>query len=96
MTFKKHLIKLRIGYACRLLRDNEKSISQISFDSGFENLSNFNRLFKKVKGMAPSDFKIQSLTGEKYSTFYEPLLLNNLYPNRILYLYNSKTLILSI
>lgn len=59
MTFKEYLVKIRVGYACRLLGDDEKSISQISFDAGFENLSNFNRLFKKFKGVTPSECKSQ-------------------------------------
>ena len=51
MTFKEYLVKLRVGYACRLLADNEKHIAQISYEAGFENISNFNRLFKILKAL---------------------------------------------
>jgi AraC-like DNA-binding protein len=57
MTFKSYLLNVRIGYACRLLIDATKSISEIAYESGFENLSNFNRQFKKIKGLTPSEFQ---------------------------------------
>lgn len=56
MTFKDYLLKLRISYACRLLMENNKSISEIAYKSGFENLSNFNRQFKKIKKETPKEF----------------------------------------
>jgi AraC-like DNA-binding protein len=61
MTFSEYVLKVRIGYACGLLTDNDKSISQISLDAGFENLSNFNRLFKKIKGATPKEFRKEAL-----------------------------------
>jgi AraC-like DNA-binding protein len=56
MTFKDYLLKLRIGYACRLLMENNKSISEIAYKSGFDNLSNFNRQFKKIKKLTPKEY----------------------------------------
>ena len=47
---------LRISYACRLIIDGKLSVSQISFESGFNNLSNFNRTFKKHTGLAPTQY----------------------------------------
>ncbi len=70
MTFKEYLVKVRVGYACRILGDEDKTISQISFEAGFENLSNFNRLFKKVKGLTPSEYRINTRKSEKYAEFY--------------------------
>lgn len=60
MPFKTYLENVRIGYACRLLIDGTKNISEIAYDSGFENLSNFNRQFKKIKGVTPSGFREQN------------------------------------
>ena len=57
MTFKKYLLSIRIGYACRLLADETLNISQIAYESGFENLSNFNRQFKSIKGCTPGEYK---------------------------------------
>jgi len=56
MTFKEYLLKIRVGYACRLLIENSKSISEIAFHSGFKNISNFNRQFKKIKKISPSKY----------------------------------------
>ena len=50
----------RIGKACELLRQPEKGeikISEIAFLVGFENLSNFNRVFKKITGSTPKTYK---------------------------------------
>jgi AraC-like DNA-binding protein len=58
MTPIKYLTRLRINLACGLLMsDVDKSITDIAFDVGFNNLSNFNRQFLSLKGMAPSRFR---------------------------------------
>lgn len=57
MTYKNYLMNIRIGYACKLLLDSEKNIAEIAYDSGFENLSNFNRHFKKIKGVTPHHYQ---------------------------------------
>jgi len=50
------LNEIRIGHACKLLLENKMNIGEICYDSGFNNLSNFNLTFKKVKGTSPSQF----------------------------------------
>ena len=52
-----YIIDLRLGYACRKLVDSTDSISEISYACGFNNLSNFNRIFKKKRGCSPSEFR---------------------------------------
>ncbi|MBR3473339.1 MAG: helix-turn-helix domain-containing protein [Prevotella sp.] len=52
-----YIIDIRLGYAARMLVDTSRSISEISFQCGFNNLSNFNRIFKRKKGCAPSEFR---------------------------------------
>lgn len=47
---------MRISYACRLLLEGKRTISQICYDSGFNNISNFNRTFKKHTGFTPSAY----------------------------------------
>lgn len=47
---------MRIGYACRLIIEGKISISQICFESGFNNLSNFNRTFKRHTGFNPTNY----------------------------------------
>lgn len=59
MPFKDYLLKIRVGYACKLLTDESQNISGVAYDSGFGNISNFNRQFKKIKGITPSRFQEQ-------------------------------------
>ena len=59
MPFKDYLLNTRVGYACKLLTDESQNISGIAYDSGFGNISNFNRQFKKIKGITPSQFQEQ-------------------------------------
>jgi AraC-like DNA-binding protein len=59
-----YLNELRIGYACKLLMSDNLQISQICYESGFNNVSNFNRSFKKITGLTPSNYQEQILKGE--------------------------------
>lgn len=56
-TVSEYIIDIRLGYAARLLADTTNSISEICYDCGFNNLSNFNRTFKKKKGCTPKEFR---------------------------------------
>jgi len=47
---------MRISYACRLIIEGKMLVSQICFESGFNNLSNFNRHFKKHTGFTPTGY----------------------------------------
>ena len=51
--------EMRIGYACKLLIENHLSISQICFECGFNNISNFNRMFKRQAGYTPGEYQQQ-------------------------------------
>ena len=56
-NLSEYILDIRLGYAARLLVDTSRSISEISFECGFNNLSNFNRIFKRKKGCSPSEFR---------------------------------------
>jgi len=56
-TFSDYVTEIRIGHACRLLMENNYSISEISYHSGFENLSNFYRHFRKTIGIIPKEYR---------------------------------------
>lgn len=56
-TFSDYLNEIRINEAARLLLQTDKTISQISFECGFETLSYFNRVFLKKKSQTPSVFR---------------------------------------
>ncbi|MGQ7871321.1 AraC family transcriptional regulator [Sunxiuqinia sp. sy24] len=51
--------EMRIGYACKLLLEKKHSVSQICFESGFNNLSNFNRCFKRITSLSPVQYQNQ-------------------------------------
>lgn len=55
-TLTKYLNEIRIGYACKLLMERGNSISSICYESGFNNISNFNRQFKSITGMSPTEY----------------------------------------
>jgi len=56
-TFSEYVTEVRISHACSLLMQDNQSISQISYSSGFENLSNFYRHFRKITGLIPKDYR---------------------------------------
>ena len=56
-NLSEYIIDIRLGYAARKLVDSTNSIAEISYSSGFNNLSNFNRIFRKKKGCSPSEFR---------------------------------------
>lgn len=55
-TFTRYVNEIRIGYACRLLIENKQSITDICYESGFNNISNFNRQFKNITSLSPSTY----------------------------------------
>ena len=56
-NFVDFLTDIRMGFAIRLLIDSTQSVADIGYACGFNNLSNFNRTFKKKKEMPPSEFR---------------------------------------
>lgn len=56
-SFVDFLTDIRVGAASRALIDTSLSIAEIGYDCGFNNLSNFNRIFKKKKGFTPREFR---------------------------------------
>ncbi len=52
-----YIIDIRLGYASSLLVDSSNSIAEICYECGFNNLSNFNRIFKKKKKCSPKEFR---------------------------------------
>jgi AraC-like DNA-binding protein len=56
-SFIDYVIDYRLSMAARLLKENRQSISEVAYQCGFSNLSNFNRLFKKAYNSSPGAFK---------------------------------------
>jgi AraC-like DNA-binding protein len=57
MTIFEYLNKLKIDLACNLLMNTELNIVDISYDCGFNNLSHFNKQFRKFLGKTPTEFR---------------------------------------
>jgi AraC-like DNA-binding protein len=58
-SFSDYITDLRAGHAAKQLIETEKNISEIVYDCGYNNISNFNRIFKKKVGLTPSEFRSQ-------------------------------------
>ena len=52
-----YIIDVRLGFATRALVDSTNSVSEICYSCGFNNVSYFNRIFKKKKGCSPKEFR---------------------------------------
>jgi hypothetical protein len=56
-TLSDYIIDMRLGHAARLLVDTNLTSAEVCYECGFNNISNFNRLFKKKKGCSPKTFR---------------------------------------
>lgn len=56
-TFSEFLIGIRIGHACKLLQQHTMDVNQVSIQSGFNNISYFNRKFKSMTQKTPVEYK---------------------------------------
>jgi AraC-like DNA-binding protein/quercetin dioxygenase-like cupin family protein len=56
-SFVDYLNEVRIGHAAVQLTETTKTISEVCYNCGFNNVSNFNRIFRTKKGLTPSEFR---------------------------------------
>ncbi|SEW39930.1 AraC family transcriptional regulator [Chitinophaga arvensicola] len=56
-TYVRFLTELRIGYACQLLMDTDKNITEICYECGYNTLSHFINMFKLITGKRPVEYK---------------------------------------
>ncbi len=57
VTFVEYLNIVRVGHACKFLTERDESVVEIAYKCGFNNLANFNRQFKKIKKMTPTEYR---------------------------------------
>lgn len=62
-NFSDFLSQIRIAHACKLLVEDKMGITEICYESGFNNLSNFNRKFKELMNISPSVYQKDLLKG---------------------------------
>ncbi|MDD3119675.1 MAG: AraC family transcriptional regulator [Victivallales bacterium] len=55
--FIDYVNEIRIGKACHMLINTDKTIAEICYDAGFGNLSNFNRHFRRIRNMSPKEYR---------------------------------------
>ena len=62
-----YINELRTAYACKLLLDGTTSVAQVSFQAGFNNISGFNRIFRSLIRLTPTEYRGQYLhAGKRY------------------------------
>jgi len=57
ITFMEYVKRVRVGMAAKLLAESDRQITQICFESGYNNLANFNHYFKSIMGKTPSEYR---------------------------------------
>jgi len=79
--FVHYVNRVRINRACDLLTQTEKPVTDVCFETGFNNISNFNRQFRKLCGLAPSEYRRQVKRNMKNSVdlynFDEEAIIEN-------------------
>lgn len=56
-TFIQFVHEVRVSESCKLIIENKEQVSTIAYACGFNSLSNFNKIFKTIKGVTPSQYK---------------------------------------
>lgn len=56
-TYTEFLNEVRIGYACNLLQDTQKTVLEICYESGYNSIANFHRQFFKIKSYTPLQYR---------------------------------------
>lgn len=65
INFVEYVARTRFEKACHLLKDVNPRISEIAFAVGFQSLSQFNRVFKRLGGTSPTEFRASRAAGSK-------------------------------
>jgi len=63
LNFIDYLARIRVAKAMELLRNEDLRVSEIAFAVGFQSLSQFNRVFKRICGGSPTEFRLARTQG---------------------------------
>ena len=66
-SFTDYVTMLRLGDACKLLSSSDMSVTDICYEVGYANVSNFNRTFLRLRGLTPSAYEGLPETGRSRS-----------------------------
>lgn len=64
MNFRQYLNRIRLDYACQLIRDSKAPLTDIWAEAGFNSQRSFNRTFSEITGMTPRQYR-KSVSGEE-------------------------------
>lgn len=70
-SFTQFLVDVRLGHACKLLLDTDDTIKRVCFQSGFNNLANFNRLFRKYRNCTPVEYRRKYQTNVAFDWMHQ-------------------------
>lgn len=65
INFVRYVARARYEKAAALLRDADLRVSEVAFSSGFQSLSQFNRVFKKLSGKSPTQYRVAARAQQK-------------------------------
>jgi AraC-like DNA-binding protein len=65
MNFVAYIARTRFANACHLLRNSNLRVSEIAFAAGFQSLSQFNRVFRRLSGKTPTEYRPKHLPGKR-------------------------------
>ena len=68
-TFVETLNEVRLGHATRMLIETTQSVNEVANRCGFNNMSNFNRIFRKKKDCTPKEFRFEYTSAPGFRTF---------------------------
>jgi AraC-like DNA-binding protein len=66
-TYSQFLIEIRVGHACKLLIENNLSIKQLCYESGFNNFTSFHKFFKQITGKSPLTYQKEFIANKSLS-----------------------------
>ena len=68
-TYSRFLIEIRVGHACKLLIENNLSIKQVCYESGFNNFTSFYKYFKLITGKSPLGYQREFMSSPAEKEF---------------------------
>jgi len=68
-TYSRFLIEIRVGHACKLLIENNLSIKQVCYESGFNNFTSFYKYFKLITGKSPLGYQREFMSSSAEKEF---------------------------
>ncbi|NJK93443.1 MAG: helix-turn-helix domain-containing protein [Blastochloris sp.] len=63
LTFREYVVRLRAEHAHDLLRHSKKSVTEIAFESGFQSISQFHRMFRRIYRCTPRELRASAHAG---------------------------------